>query len=75
MSKAFDVSQYLSDFSANFVSEMTNYWDTILYGLGAALAFMIIYLILLKFLIGVLIWTCIAGIIGGCGYLAYYFLN
>lgn len=36
---------------------------------------MIIYLIIIRFLVGVIIWVSIAGAIGGCAFGAAYFFK
>ncbi|CAL6105721.1 Plasma-membrane_choline transporter and transmembrane domain-containing protein [Hexamita inflata] len=68
------VSSLVGNFAQNFVSQITDQYGAMLIGLGACLLFMIIYFIVLRFFIGVLIWTTIIGAVGGIAVLAAYLL-
>lgn len=57
------------------VSQIVSDYLYILAGIGIGFVGMIFYLIMVRLFISVIIWACIVGVVGGCGYLGYYFIN
>lgn len=57
------------------VTQVTTSYMYIVYGVLGGIGMMIVYLLIVRFLVGIIVWGTLAAIVGGCGYGSYVFLN